>query len=147
MYPLEIDHVTKRYGHEVVVDDLSFTVAPGRVTGFLGPNGAGKSTTMKVLLDLASATTGHATIAGTRYRDLTDPARPSGSSSSRTRSTRDAAAATTCASSTAGSWWCVVCRPGAVKMVRLGHVPALLHGWTMKGRRDGRKGEPHGGDG
>ena len=50
MYPLEINHVTKRYGREVVVDDLTFTVAAGRVTGFLGPNGAGKSTTMKVLL-------------------------------------------------------------------------------------------------
>ena len=51
----------------------SFTVQPGRVTGFLGPNGAGKSTTMKVLLDLASADHGHAAIAGTRYRDLTGP--------------------------------------------------------------------------
>jgi ABC-2 type transport system ATP-binding protein len=78
MYPLEIERVTKRYGHEVVVDDLSFTVAPGRVTGFLGPNGAGKSTTMKVLLDLASADSGHATIAATRYRDLKDPARTVG---------------------------------------------------------------------
>ena len=48
-----IERVTKRYRHEVVVDDLSFTVQPGRVTGFLGPNGAGKSTTMKILLDLA----------------------------------------------------------------------------------------------
>ena len=78
MYPLEIDHVTKSYGHEVVVDDLTFTVAPGRVTGFLGPNGAGKSTTMKILLDLASADSGRATIAGTRYRELTDPARTVG---------------------------------------------------------------------
>ena len=41
MYSLEIEHVTKRYRHDVVVDDLSFTVEPGRVTGFLGPNGAG----------------------------------------------------------------------------------------------------------
>jgi ABC-2 type transport system ATP-binding protein len=78
MYPLEIEHLTKRYGHEVVVDDLTFTVAPGRVTGFLGPNGAGKSTTMKILLDLASANTGHATIAGARYRDLKDPVRTVG---------------------------------------------------------------------
>ncbi|HSK27330.1 MAG TPA: ATP-binding cassette domain-containing protein, partial [Jiangellales bacterium] len=45
MYSLEIENLTKRYGHDVVVDDLSFTVQPGRVTGFLGPNGAGKSTT------------------------------------------------------------------------------------------------------
>src|SRR4051794_39240242 len=78
MYPLEIDRVTKRYGHEVVVDDLTFTVAAGRVTGFLGPNGAGKSTTMKILLDLASADSGHTTIGGTRYRELADPARTVG---------------------------------------------------------------------
>jgi ABC-2 type transport system ATP-binding protein len=78
MYPLEIEHISKRYGREVVVDDLTFTVAPGCVTGFLGPNGAGKSTTMKILLDLASADSGHATIAGTRYRDLKDPARTVG---------------------------------------------------------------------
>jgi ABC-2 type transport system ATP-binding protein len=78
MYPLKIDHLTKRYGHEVVVDDLTFTVAPGRVTGFLGPNGAGKSTTMKILLDLAAADSGHATIGGTRYRDMADPARTVG---------------------------------------------------------------------
>ena len=78
MYPLDIEHVTKRYGHEVVVDDLTFTVAPGRVTGFLGPNGAGKSTTMKILLDLAAADSGHATIGGTRYREMADPARTVG---------------------------------------------------------------------
>jgi ABC-2 type transport system ATP-binding protein len=78
MYPLEIEHVTKRYGREVVVDDVTFTVAPGRVTGFLGPNGAGKSTTMKILLDLASADSGRATVGGSRYRDLKDPARAVG---------------------------------------------------------------------
>ena len=76
--PLEITHVTKRYGGDVVVDDLSFTVRPGSVTGFLGPNGAGKSTTMKILLDLASADRGSATIGGTRYRELEDPARTIG---------------------------------------------------------------------
>ena len=75
MYPLEIEHVTKRYGREVVVDDLTFTVAPGRVTCFLGPNGAGKSTTMKILLDLAKADHGLATIGGSRYRAITDPVR------------------------------------------------------------------------
>lgn len=78
MHPLEIEHVTKRYGRETVVKDLSFEVRPGRVTGFLGPNGAGKSTTMKILLDLASADRGRATIGGTRYRDLRDPARTVG---------------------------------------------------------------------
>ncbi|MGB7982651.1 MAG: ATP-binding cassette domain-containing protein [Candidatus Nanopelagicales bacterium] len=75
MYALELENITKRYGHEVVVDNLTFTVQPARVTGFLGPNGAGKSTTMKILLDLARAEHGHATIGGTRYRDLPDPTR------------------------------------------------------------------------
>ncbi len=78
MRAIEIDHVTKRYGRNVVVDDLSFTVRPGRITGFLGPNGAGKSTTMKILLDLASADRGTATIGGSRYRELRDPARTVG---------------------------------------------------------------------
>ena len=78
MYTLEFEYVTKRYGHEVVVDDLTFTVQPGRVTGFLGPNGAGKSTAMKILLDLAKAEHGHATIGGMRYRDMPNPARTVG---------------------------------------------------------------------
>jgi ABC-2 type transport system ATP-binding protein len=75
MHALTFDRVTKRYGHKTVVSDLSFTVEPGRVTGFLGPNGAGKSTTMKVLLDLATADSGSATIGGSLYRDLKDPSR------------------------------------------------------------------------
>ena len=75
---LEIEHVTKRYGPNVVVDDLSFRVQPGRVTGFLGPNGAGKSTLMKILLDLASADHGKTSIGGMRYRDLPDPVRTVG---------------------------------------------------------------------
>lgn len=71
---LHIDQLTKRYGDRTVIDDLTFTVEPGRVTGFLGPNGSGKSTTMKVLLDLASADHGTATIGECRYRELPDPA-------------------------------------------------------------------------
>ena len=94
---LQVEHVTKRYGVTSAVDDVSFTVQPGRVTGFLGPNGSGKSTTMKVMLDLASADHGSATIGEKRYRELTDPAGRSASTSSRTRSTPGAAAATTCA--------------------------------------------------
>jgi ABC-2 type transport system ATP-binding protein len=73
MHTLELDHVTKRYGSSVVVDDLSFTVRPGRVTGFLGPNGAGKSTLMKVLLGLARADAGTATIGGSPYASYSDP--------------------------------------------------------------------------
>jgi ABC-2 type transport system ATP-binding protein len=78
MFPLTIDHLTKTYRGQAVVDDLTFTVQPGRVTGFLGPNGAGKSTTMKILLDLASADSGTATIGTRRYRDLEDPMRTVG---------------------------------------------------------------------
>ncbi|MGE3355017.1 MAG: ABC transporter ATP-binding protein [Acidimicrobiia bacterium] len=77
-HALEVDHLTKRYGTNTVVDDLSFTVPPGRVTGFLGPNGSGKSTTMKIMLDLAAADAGTARIGGIRYRDLPDPARTVG---------------------------------------------------------------------
>jgi ABC-2 type transport system ATP-binding protein len=75
---LEVEHITKRYGRRVVVNDLSFSVQPGRVTGFLGPNGSGKSTTMKILLDLASANHGRAIIGGRRYRELPDPVRTVG---------------------------------------------------------------------
>lgn len=75
---LEVDRLTKRYGDHAVVEDLTFTVPPGRVTGFLGPNGSGKSTTMKVMLDLAAADAGTCTIGGVRYRDLDDPARTVG---------------------------------------------------------------------
>ena len=73
-HPLVTEHLTKRYGDRAVVDDLTFTVEPGRVTGFLGPNGSGKSTTMKMMLDLAAADHGRATIGGQRYRDLENPA-------------------------------------------------------------------------
>lgn len=71
---MTIRHLTKRYGSTTVLDDLTFRIEPGRVTGFLGPNGSGKSTTMKVLLGLARADDGEATIDGSRYRDLPDPA-------------------------------------------------------------------------
>jgi ABC-2 type transport system ATP-binding protein len=75
---LEVDSLTKSYGDTTVVDGLTFIVQPGRITGFLGPNGSGKSTTMKMLLGLASADKGQATIGGTPYRDLPDPARTVG---------------------------------------------------------------------
>ncbi len=78
MHQLKIENVTKRYGKRTVVEDLSFTVEPGLVTGFLGPNGAGKSTTMKILLDLAAADHGRTSIGGVRYRDLRDPTRTVG---------------------------------------------------------------------
>ncbi len=73
MTTIEVRGLTKRYGPDTVVDDLSFTVEPGQVTGFLGPNGAGKSTTMKLILGLAAPTRGAATIGGRRYQDLPVP--------------------------------------------------------------------------
>jgi ABC-2 type transport system ATP-binding protein len=70
---IAVERVTKRYGEKVAVDDLTFTVKPGIVTGFLGPNGAGKSTTMRVILGLDRPTSGQATVGGKAYRDLRAP--------------------------------------------------------------------------
>src|SRR5688500_17007907 len=77
--PVEAIGLTKRYGERAAVDDLSFTVAAGRVTGFLGPNGAGKTTTLRILLGLADASAGTALVFGERYRDLPDPTSKVGS--------------------------------------------------------------------
>jgi ABC-2 type transport system ATP-binding protein len=70
-----VSGLTKQYKNVRAVDDLSFTVEPGRVTGFLGPNGAGKTTTLRMLLNLVTPTGGTATIGGHRYADLPDPLR------------------------------------------------------------------------
>ena len=66
-------HLTKRYGDVLAVDDISFTVEAGSITGFLGPNGAGKSTAMRCLTGLAFPTEGEALIDGRRYRDIPNP--------------------------------------------------------------------------
>jgi ABC-2 type transport system ATP-binding protein len=71
---IEAVGLTKRYGSVTAVENLSFTVRSGAVTGFLGPNGAGKTTTLRMVLGLARPTAGHATVAGCRYADLKDPA-------------------------------------------------------------------------
>ncbi len=70
---ITVEHVTKRYGDKVAVDDLSFEVKPGIVTGFLGPNGAGKSTTMRLILGLDAPSGGSVTLDGRSYRDLPAP--------------------------------------------------------------------------
>ncbi|MEU0689735.1 ABC transporter ATP-binding protein [Streptomyces uncialis] len=67
---IEVDDVIKRYGRTTAVRGLSFTVAPGQVTGFLGPNGAGKSTTLRMVLGLTSPTSGTVTVGGRRFRGL-----------------------------------------------------------------------------
>jgi ABC-2 type transport system ATP-binding protein len=75
---ITIDHLTKRYGAQVAVSDVSFSCQPGTVTGFLGPNGAGKSTTLRSLVGLATPTSGTATIGGRRYQDLPNAGREVG---------------------------------------------------------------------
>jgi ABC-2 type transport system ATP-binding protein len=75
---IEARDLTKSFGGKVAVDHLSFTVAPGRVTGFLGPNGAGKSTTMRLILSLDRPDSGSATINGRPYSDLPSPLRTVG---------------------------------------------------------------------
>ncbi len=70
-----VARLTKQYKKLRAVDDLSFTVEPGRVTGFLGPNGAGKTTTLRMVLNLVTPTGGLATIGGHRYADINDPTR------------------------------------------------------------------------
>lgn len=74
-----VDHITKKFGTTTAVDDLSFEVKPGVVTGFLGPNGAGKSTTMRMILGLDKPTSGRITINGRRYVDQVAPLHEIGS--------------------------------------------------------------------
>ncbi|UIJ36370.1 ABC transporter ATP-binding protein [Allobranchiibius sp. GilTou73] len=71
--PVQISNLTKTFGSFKAVDDLSFSVEPGRITGFLGPNGAGKTTTLRMALGLITPTSGTATIGGRKYADLPHP--------------------------------------------------------------------------
>lgn len=71
---IEITNLTKRYGDVLAVDDITFTVNPGSVTGFLGPNGAGKSTTLRCLVGFTHPTAGTASVLGRPYSSLTNPA-------------------------------------------------------------------------
>jgi ABC-2 type transport system ATP-binding protein len=75
---IDIVGLTKQFGTFTALDDLSFAVEPGVVTGFLGPNGAGKTTTLRCLLGLVTPTAGSATIGGQAYRELDDPMRTVG---------------------------------------------------------------------
>ncbi len=76
--PIIIDRLVKSYNGILAVRNLSFTVEPGRITGFLGPNGAGKTTTLRILVGLVKATTGSATFGGTAYAELARPQRTVG---------------------------------------------------------------------
>ncbi len=73
-HAISVQGLTKRFGRSTAVEDLSFTLATGTITGFLGPNGAGKTTTLRMLLGLAEPTAGTPLVFGRRYRDLEDPA-------------------------------------------------------------------------
>lgn len=73
-YVVQSDSLTKRFGKVLAVDDLSFKIESGTITGFLGPNGAGKTTTLRMLLGLANPTSGHATIFDMPYAQLETPA-------------------------------------------------------------------------
>ena len=76
---ISVENLTKSYGSgRPSVDDVSFTCAPGTVTGFLGPNGAGKSTTLRALVGLTPPTSGRVTVDGVRYADLPNPGRVAG---------------------------------------------------------------------
>jgi ABC-2 type transport system ATP-binding protein len=76
--PLEVRGLTKRFGTTTAVEDLTFAVPAGRITGFLGPNGAGKTTTLRILLGLVHASSGEALVAGSPYRKLSEPAKTVG---------------------------------------------------------------------
>ena len=78
MARITLDRVTKRFGPVTAVDDLTFTLEPGSITGFVGANGAGKSTALRILLGLTQPSSGAATIDGRRYDRLREPARTVG---------------------------------------------------------------------
>ncbi|MEV5902255.1 ATP-binding cassette domain-containing protein, partial [Streptomyces sp. NPDC052127] len=75
MTSIDVRDLTKEYGPRRAVDRLTFSVRPGRVTGFLGPNGAGKSTTLRLVLGLDKPTAGTATVGGRAYTALRQPLR------------------------------------------------------------------------
>ena len=75
---IEAEGLTKRYGDTLAVDDLSFSVEPGKITGFLGPNGAGKTTTMRLILGLDRPTAGRVTINGKPFNEVAQPMRQVG---------------------------------------------------------------------
>jgi ABC-2 type transport system ATP-binding protein len=80
MPEITVERLTKRYGETLAVDNLSFTVEAGRVTGFLGPNGSGKSTTLRALLGLIRPTSGRALVMGKPFHELRNPVRSVGAS-------------------------------------------------------------------
>jgi ABC-2 type transport system ATP-binding protein len=120
-----VSRLTKEYRGVKAVDDLSFVVEPGRVTGFLGPNGAGKTTTLRMLLNLVEPTSGTATIGGVRYADLDQPVRRVGGvleagAAHKARTGRDHLR--------------VICQSAGIPLARADEVLELV-GLTTAGRR------------
>ena len=93
---IQVAGLRKRFGHVVAVEDVSFTAAYGRITGFLGPNGAGKTTTLRMLLGLIRPDAGTAAIAGIPYPQLASPAQTVGALLEARPPTPAAPAGTTC---------------------------------------------------
>jgi ABC-2 type transport system ATP-binding protein len=120
-----VSGLTKVYKNLRAVDDLSFTVEPGRVTGFLGPNGAGKTTTLRMLLNLVRPTAGAATIGGARYADLHEPIRHVGA-------ILEASAAHK--GRTGRNHLRIICRSAGIPLARADEVLALV-GLTPAGNR------------
>src|SRR5689334_15207345 len=120
-----VSGLTKQYPGVTAVDSLSFAVEPGRVTGFLGPNGAGKTTTLRMLVGLVTPTAGTATIGGTRYTDLDQPAR-------RARAVLEASPAHK--SRTGRDHLRILCRATGIPLARADEVLGIV-GLTAAGRR------------
>jgi ABC-2 type transport system ATP-binding protein len=125
---IEVRHLTKRYGDVLAVDDISFDVRPGHVTGFLGPNGAGKSTTMRMVLGLDAPTGGTVRVAGRRYRELAAPLRTIGA-------LLDAGAVDD--GRTAANHLLWLAHSNGIERTRVGHVLDLVGLGDVAGRRVG----------
>ena len=127
---IEARHLTKRYGHTVAVDEASFVVRPGRVTGFLGPNGAGKSTTMRMILGLDMPSSGSVLVNGQPYRELADPLRSVGRCWTLRPSSAAAAPLIICCgsrtatASPAAGWAKCLTSPGSATSLASGWVPS-----------------------
>ena len=126
---IDVQHLTKRYGDVVAVDDVSFTVQPGHVTGFLGPNGAGKSTTMRMILGLDAPTAGSVPSNGGRYRELDAPLRTIGA-------LLDAGAVD--GGRTAANHLRWLAHSNGIEPTRVGHVLELVGLGDVADRRVGR---------
>lgn len=125
---IEVRNLTKRFGASTAVDDLSFTVRPGVVTGFLGPNGAGKSTTMRMIVGLDTPTSGEALINGTPYRELEHPSHTVGCLLD---------ASWTHANRSAGAHLKVIAAAGGLPTTRVDEVLALVGLTDVAGRKVG----------